>query len=81
MRAVKFKKWSLAVWVQNCKTPKKGTNKWDDDYIHSGIFHEWGSSYEEFENGAGNYTIALIELNSGEMVKVLPENVKFDSPS
>ena len=27
-----------------------------------GKFHQWGSNYEEFENGAGNYSVAIVEL-------------------
>ena len=42
-----------------------------------GEFHCWGSAYEEFHAGPGNYTIAIIELPGGRIVTTLPENVKF----
>jgi len=75
MRRVKFKKFIKAVIVDHiCK---KGTNCWEKDFTHKGKFHEWGEDYEEFESCAGNYSIALVELEDGTIEKVLPENVKF----
>lgn len=55
----------------------KGTNQWDDDFIHSGKFHCWGAAYEEFESGPGNYSVALVELPDGTIAEVLPSNIKF----
>jgi hypothetical protein len=68
MRKVLYKKWVKAVFPDkanslNCTTtyrPIDGTNCWEDDFIHEGIFHQWASSFTEFESGAGNYTVALI---------------------
>lgn len=81
MRRVKFKKWIPATYTSmgnNCTQVKnEGTGKWDDDFIHEGVFHQWANAYEEFESGAGNYTVALVELENGEMVEVLPTNIKF----
>jgi len=28
-------------------------------------FHQWGSEYEEFETGPGNFTVAIIERDDG----------------
>lgn len=42
-----------------------------------GYFHEWSVSYEEFETGAGNYAIGIIELDDGTVVTSCPENIKF----
>jgi len=44
----------------------------------SGIFHCWGQDYEEFQSGPGNYTVAIIELKDGRVVKVIPNDVIFN---
>ena len=45
----------------------------------TGLFHCWGSGYEEFENGPGNYTVAIVELDDGSIEEFLPYLVKFTS--
>lgn len=80
MRKVMFKEWIPVGYEQNnttYKTVKVGTNCWSKDYLGQGLFHQWASSYEEFENGAGNYTVALVELEDGTIKEVLPSNIKF----
>jgi len=42
-----------------------------------GSFHCWGQSYEEFEAGPGNRTMAIIELENGSIVTADPEDVIF----
>ena len=42
-----------------------------------GYFHKWGSNYEEFENGAGNYTVAIVELPDGKIIMPVAESVVF----
>ncbi len=63
MRPVKFKKYFKG---EISKEPET-----------SGIFHCWGSSYEEFETGAGNFSVALVELVDGTIEEVLPECLRF----
>jgi hypothetical protein len=83
MRKVKFKKWipieynTLSSKTSCHRVRVDGTGKWEDDFTHEGVFHQWANAYEEFESGAGNYTVALIELKNGEMVEVLPSNITF----
>lgn len=81
MRKVKFKKWIPATYTpmgSNCiQVRTEGTGCWEDDFIHKGIFHQWANTYEEFESGAGNYTVALVEIESGEIVEVLPSKITF----
>lgn len=72
MRKVKFKKWLSASENVNLRI-----GKWEDDFIHEGVFHQWANAYEEFETGAGNYTIGIVELSNGEIQEVLPTNIKF----
>ena len=88
MRKVKFNKWIQAVWPEkanstNCTTshkPIEGTNCWEKEFTNDGIFHQWANAYTEFESGAGNYTVALIELSDGTISEVLPINIKFVEP-
>lgn len=42
----------------------------DDD--REGKFHGWGSGYEEFESGPGNYTVAIVEFPDGKVDTVMP---------
>lgn len=84
MRKVLFKKWIPAEYVPiegivKGKGIAKGTNCWESDFTHEGVFYQWASAYEEFENGAGNYTVALIETPDGTIESVLPSNIKFIS--
>lgn len=87
MRKVLFKKWIPLEYLRDengeVRTTERGeylpdpnTKCWSD-YIHEGIFHQWANAYEEFETGAGNYTVALIEIEDGTIVEILPTNVKF----
>ncbi len=43
-----------------------------------GIFHQFGSDFEEFETGPGNYTTAIIELPDGTIITPLAELIRFD---
>lgn len=60
----------------NYSTPVPGTGVLSD-FVHAGQFHEWGVSYEEFDNGPGNFTVGLVELTDGTMEEVMPSNIKF----
>ena len=42
-----------------------------------GYFHQWGYNYEEFETGAGNYSVAIIELPNGEVVMPVADDIQF----
>ena len=47
-----------------------------------GLFHQWGVDYEEFESGAGNFTVAIVEMPDGSILKPMPEHIKFlDAPN
>lgn len=45
-----------------------------------GYFHQWGCNYEEFENGAGNYSVAIVELPNGKVVTPLANDIEFLEP-
>lgn len=83
-----------AMWKENQDLPDiVGNNKYQEDckeyfiknntvYYEkrefSGLFHCWGSNYEEFENGAGNYTVAIVEdLADGMVYEISVGNIQF----
>jgi hypothetical protein len=80
MREVLFKKFidcvreSTGEFTSSCK---EGTNAMEEDFVNSGIFHGWGVAYEELGSGAGNFSVALVEIIDGTMVEVLPIHLKF----
>lgn len=42
-----------------------------------GLFHRWSSQYEEFENGPGNFTVALVEAEDGKVYECMADSVQF----
>ncbi len=45
-----------------------------------GYFHKWGGNFEEFENGAGNYSTAIVELPNGKVVMPVADDIVFLNP-
>lgn len=41
------------------------------------LFHQWGNDFEEFENGVGTYSTAIIELEDGTVKNVPVEHIQF----
>lgn len=41
------------------------------------IFHQFGSDYEEFEAGPGNYPIAIVEYEDGKIDNIPAECIQF----
>lgn len=41
------------------------------------MFHQFGSDYEEFETGAGNYSTAIIEYIGGTVEMVRADFIQF----
>jgi len=75
MKKVKFKKY-IPKSYENGRLIQ-GTGRLEDDYTQEGLFHQWGVSYEEFESGPANFTIAIIELPDGSIVEIEPNRIKF----
>lgn len=46
----------------------------------SGIFHQWGQCYDEFETGPGNYTVGIVELNTGAVITPHASDITFVHP-
>jgi hypothetical protein len=41
------------------------------------LFHQFGVDYQEFENGAGNYSTALVEWQDGTVESVRADRIRF----
>ena len=79
MSKVLYKKWIPLQYDHSLEKAVKieGTGKWEDEYNHPGELLTWGTAYEEFESGAGNYTIAIVKKPDGTIEEVLPTHIKF----
>lgn len=87
MRRVKFKSLNPRHWVdadgnkfdkqnaENNLTMKQAA--YDADFVREGLFHCWGSDFEEGENTVASVTMAIIETPNGQVEVVYPNRVKF----
>jgi len=67
MRRVKFKDYD------------KEKKEWIEG---EGVFHQWGNTFEEFENGGMQYTFAIVEGDGGIIYEVAPHHLQFlDAPT
>ena len=46
-------------------------------HVADGLFHCWGQEYEEFAEGPGNFTVAIIELEDGSIITPHPTDIRF----
>lgn len=42
-----------------------------------GLFHQFGSNYEEHNPGIGNYSTAIIEMENGDVKNIPVEDIRF----
>lgn len=63
--------------VMTMKPVYVGNKKTGMEDLGKAVFHQWGVEYEEFETGPGNYTVAIVELPSGEIQTHMPEHIRF----
>jgi len=57
----------------------KGATHFEKVYIGSGMFHQFGCDHEEFENCAGNYSTAIVEMPDGSVKNVPVELIVFNN--
>ena len=69
--------------MRRCKVSMnvRKNGKWVTETFELGFFHCWGCSFEEFENGAGNYSIAIVELPNGKIIMPMPNEIEFITES
>jgi len=77
MRTVNFKKFIQRKHMGDGYTVIQGTGIWEEGFPHKGLFHQWANAYEESTAGFGNYTVALVEIEDGTIVEVLPTSLQF----
>ncbi|CAH5462713.1 TPA: hypothetical protein N0X70_001533 [Enterobacter roggenkampii] len=54
-----------------------GSFRHKKETVIEGLFHQWGSDFEEFETGPGNMTVAIVELPDGTVETFVPHLIKF----
>ena len=59
------------------KPVRKNNNYLGKKKIGEGKFHQWGTDFEEFDTGPGNYTVAIIELSDGNIETFTPDMIRF----
>ncbi len=55
----------------------KQERRYREREFQEGVFHQWGNAYEEFEDGPGNYTVAIVELPDGKVVTPEAKDIQF----
>ena len=55
---------------------------WSSEYrnykeFENGVFHQWGNNYEEFLDGVGNYSVAIVELPNGKVIMPCANDIQF----
>lgn len=61
--------------------PKKPPTTWVKVFVDIGAFHAYGVATEEYEQGVGPYTTAIVEMEDGTVRNVPVEDIEFiDSP-
>lgn len=51
---------------------------WSTRDAGTGVFHAWGVAYEEFEDGPGNYSTAIVEMPDGTVRNWPAEMIRFN---
>lgn len=63
--------------MRSCKGKYWSNESKHFEKFENGIFHQWGSNYEEFESGAGNYSVAIVELPDGKVIMPCADSIQF----
>ncbi len=58
-----------------------GTREWKVVEKGEAVFHQFGMDYEEFENGPGNFSTAIVEWPDGMVDMVRAERIQFLTPN
>lgn len=57
------------------------TEPFERRLVGEGLFHGWGTDVLEFETGACNYTVAIVEKPDGSVVTAMPKLIEFVEPA
>jgi len=50
----------------------------EKEFVGQGKFHQFGSDYEEFDSGAGNFSTAIVEMPDGHVLNIHVDLIRFD---
>ena len=66
-------------WVRgtNGRVEKNAAGEYEKRVVDNGVFHGFGFDFEEFESGAGNYSVAIVELSDGTVTMQRADMIKF----
>jgi hypothetical protein len=67
-----------AVIAQKFIKRKSGKNHYESC---NAVFHGFSTDYEEFDNGIGNYSVAIIEWPDGKVETVQADLIQFVNPT
>jgi hypothetical protein len=63
-------------WIPASESPSG--QSFNKDVKFKALFHEWGQeAVESNEQGFGNFTVAIVEDESGQVHTVNPNDIKF----
>lgn len=57
----------------------KGQTYYEKVSVGNGLFHQFGTDYEQFENGAASYSTAIVEMPDGSVKSVPVELIVFNN--
>ena len=66
----------VKIWIPNKIQGSKIIEPGHYDEQNATILH-WGVTYEELNNGIGQYTVVFIMLEDGSIYEAHPSNIKF----
>lgn len=56
----------------------KYSDPYTKEFVGAGKFHQFGCDFEQFEDGAGNFTTAVVEMPDGSIENIAVDLVRFD---
>jgi len=68
------------VIVSEVRQDPPNTGKWKLLEKGEALFHSFGVDYEEFDSGAGNYSVAIVEWPNGQVEMARADRVRFTQP-
>ncbi len=77
-RKVKIFEWTKARGVDGKELRNESGSFYNEKaWTGTGLFHQWGCDYEEFETGPGNFSTAIVEMEDGTIQNVPCDMVQF----
>lgn len=65
---------------KNERTKEPGKFHYQRVPAGEGVFHQWGVDYEEFDQGPGNFSTAIVEMPDGTIETPPATMIEFIEP-